>query len=135
MDTLNTKSGIIELAINGDPENVISFDPTDALFAEKFYRMSSEFTKSMNDFQNKARNFQNTKDENGIPLDVLDRITLVKDLCLYVRGKIDELFGAGTSQKVFGDSLNFESIAQFFDGILPYFKAARNAKMKKYTKS
>lgn len=134
MDTLNTNTGVIELAINGDPNKVIAFDPTNVIFAEKFYKMSGEFTQKMTGFQTKAQNFKNAKDENGVPVDVLDRIALVKDLCLYIHEKIDELFGAGTSEKAFGDSLNLEAIKQFFDGITPYFKAARSAKVNKYSR-
>jgi len=41
--------------------------------------------------------------------------------------------GAGTSQIVFGESLNIDAVVQFFEGIRPYMQKARAEKVAKYT--
>ena len=50
-----------------------------------------------------------------------------------MRDAIDNIFGAGTSQTVFGDAMSPEAIASFFEGITPYFQKASSDRIQKYT--
>lgn len=133
MEQVNT-SEIVEIAINGDPNRVIRFDPNDALFAEKFYKMQNSFNSKLTEYAVKVKTFSNRKDDNGVPEDIGKRIELIKELCLYIRGEIDNLFGSGTSQIAFGDALNIHAIEAFLTGVIPYFGKARKEKVNKYAR-
>lgn len=129
-------SGIKRIAINDDPNNVIEFNPTDVLFVERFYAMCQEFQVRLEEFdQRYAKLNEVGLDENGMLTDANDNFALQKEFCTYVRGKIDDLFGNGTSQKVFGNALSVDMITDFFEGITPFIWDARNERVKKYSNS
>lgn len=133
--SLTIDTGVIRLAINGDELRVIAFNPNDALFAEKFYKMLGTLQTRFTEYQIKAdivEAIQET-DANGIPLNTGERIELMKEVCIFARGQIDELFGAGTSQTAFEDALSIEAIIQFFEGVKPFVQSARADKVAKYT--
>ena len=121
--------------INDDPNRVIEFDPTDVTFAERFYDLLKKFQEKLADIQERSNEIEmhTETDENGIPLNVGDRIALIHEICAFARERIDYLFGAGTSQTAFGDALSPEAISQFFDGMTPFIRAARDEKVLKYT--
>ena len=134
MDSLRIDSGVKRLMINDDPENFIEFNPKDIVFAEKFYKLMSEFKTKLTEYEVLANQLDKEKevDELNIPVNAGKQFELLKEACGYVREKIDYLFGADTSQKVFGDLLSMEAFAQFFEGILPYIQTARSEKVDKY---
>lgn len=124
------------ISINNDPNRVIIFDPTDILFAEKFYRLAGEFEEQQGKYEKQMRELgsDHRVDQHGIPLNFLQRIEVAKTACQFMRDQIDILFGSGTSQMVFGNALSLDAISQFFTGIKPYIQQARREKVSKYTK-
>jgi len=135
MDTLTISTGEKHIAINGDPERVIVFNPSDVAFAERFYDLIREFEAKLKEYQprSEAIEIHQDVDENGVPLNLPDKLALMREVCEYMRSKIDGLFGAGTSQKVFGDALVLSGFEQFFRGITPYIQTARSEKIAQYT--
>lgn len=133
--SLTIDTGVIRLAINNDESRVIAFNPNDTIFAEKFYKMLGTLQSRFTEYRKQAEVVESKQetDANGIPLNTGERIELMKEICLFARGQIDELFGAGTSQKVFEDTLSIETIIQFFDGVKPFVQSARADKVAKYT--
>ena len=113
---------------------VVSFDPTDLLFAEKFYRLGKRIGEMEAEFNRKAEELDKDKsvDANGLPANVEQQIALMKDFVQRMRDEIDVLFGEGTSQAVFGNAYKFEVIGQFLDGITPYFSKTREEKVAPY---
>lgn len=134
MESIKIETGEIRLCVNGDENRIISFNPSDWLFAEKFYSVMGEFERKMEEFQQKARDLGDV-DEGETNIDWGPRLALLRELCDLMRGKIDELFGAGTAQKAFGDAMNLSMFGQFFDGITPYFKETRAKKIAPYLTS
>lgn len=136
MDSIQINTGEKRIAINGDSNNVIIFNPTDVMFAERFYRLIGSFQKKLTQYQGEARELEKnvSQDEYGIPLNAPELLELTKSGCLFVRSEIDGLFGEGTSQKVFGDTLSMDAFTQFFDGMSPFFQVARSDKLQKYTR-
>ena len=134
MDSIKIETGEKRLCINDDPERVITFNPSDLLFAEKFYQMLGDVDSKMTEYQRQAEALEadKEKDANDIPVNMQARFDLLRPTCDYSRSMIDSIFGDGTSQMVFGDSLNLDAFSQFFDGITPYFKTARAAKVAQY---
>jgi hypothetical protein len=137
VDSLKISTGEKRIAINDDPARVIVFNPDDVLFAEKFYNLYAELNTAQKDYQERAKQIDANKalDAAGVPVNVAERLAYLKDINHLLRGKIDDLFGAGTSQKAFGDALSFDMdvYKQFFSGITPFVKSARSAKVEQYS--
>jgi len=137
MDKL-TIDGVKRIAINDDSDRVIEFNPSDILFAERFYHIYQEFEQKQDEYLKRSEELDaqgNDLDEHGMPANTGERLEFMKEVCGFVRGKIDHLFGEGASQKAFGDALSMDMIAQFFEGITPYVEKARTNKITKYTSS
>lgn len=137
VETLRIDTGSIRLAINGDENRIIEFNPEDIVFVEKFYNLIKEFEVKEVEFREKAEKIAESQaelDGNGIPVNTLENIQLVRDLCDYLRDKIDAVFGAGTSAKAFEDAQTLNMFEQFFTGITPFVQKARGQKLEKYRK-
>ena len=134
MDSLQINSSVKRLAINDDPTRIISFDPGDVTFAERFYALMREFQTRMAEYQARASELEADQavDLNGIPINAAERIAVTREACMYIRERIDYLFGTGTSQTAFGDALSMDAFEQFFTGITPFISAAREEKILKY---
>lgn len=132
---LNINTGGIRLTINEDPNRVIEFNPDDIAFVENFYSLISEFEDKEVEFKKKAKELEkNTElDSYGIPKNTKGAIALMREVCDYFRGKIDSVFGDGTSNTAFGKANTIEMFAEFFEGITPFIQKARTGKIEKYT--
>jgi len=135
MESISIKSGKIRLAINDDETCVIEFNPSDIAFAERFYALLKEFDHKQAEYRQRAEELDAVAglDELGIPKRTPEGLALLRDICIYMREKVDYLFGAGTSQKAFGDALEIELFEQFFNGVAPFIQKARSERLKKYT--
>jgi hypothetical protein len=135
MDSITIVSGVKKIAINSDPDRVISFNPTDVVFAEKFYNLLGEFQDKLKEYQDRSAIIEAAAevDENNLPVNLPDRIALMREVCEYMRGRIDYLFGPDTAQKVFEDALSLDMFEQFFTGITPFIQQARADKVSKYS--
>lgn len=136
MDSLQISTGEKRIPITRDGTHVgeIVFNPTDTLFAEKFYQLMAEFREKFAQYraQAVALDKNTTKDENDLPANLGDRISLQKEICDYTKAKIDTLFGVGTSHMVFGDASELETLTQFFTGMIPFVQKARAQKVAQY---
>ncbi|MBG0770318.1 MAG: hypothetical protein H0S82_01340, partial [Anaerolineaceae bacterium] len=123
------------LAIDDDPERVISFVPDDVLFAERFYGLLDSIKVKEAEYRERAALLSENKtvDEFGIPETAPAGIALLREVCDFMRDEIDTVFGEGTSQKVFGEYRSLSMIEQFFKGITPYIQTARKEKTRQYT--
>ena len=135
MESLKIDVGEIRIAINDDPSLVIAFNPQDVVFAEKFYNLIGEFENKLKDYKLQSDQLEKVtaKDGNDLPINMDARIALLREVCEYIRGRIDYLFGAGTSQIAFGDVMAMEVFEQFFAGITPFFQKARAGKVAQYS--
>jgi hypothetical protein len=134
MDSIKINSGVKRIAINDDPERVITFNPTDIVFAEKFYKVLGEFQAQLKEYENKARAIEGVKevDADGLPVNLTDRIGVMREVCEYFAKQVDYLFGAGTAQKVTEGAVDIEIYEQFFTGITPFIQKARADKVAQY---
>ena len=132
---LNINTAGIRLTINEDPNRVIEFDPDDVAFVEAFHGLISEFEGKETEYRRRSEEIEknNEVDEYGIPKNAKEVIALMREVCEYFRSKIDEVFGEGTSNTVFGKANRLEMFAEFFEGITPFIQKARTGKIEKYT--
>lgn len=130
MDSIRIDTGAKRIAINDDPERVITFNPSDVLFVERFYKIVGEFEAKLHEYETRYAALP-VVENSGIP--VADaHLALLRETCEYVREKIDYVFGAGTSQIVFGDSMVLNAFEQFFDGVTPFIQNTRVEKVRQY---
>lgn len=124
-----------QVMIDDDPNRVITFDPGDILFTERFYEVIHDMEQKKDEYDRKMvlLNKRGGVDALGMPENMREMIALMRELCVYLRGQIDRLFGDGTSQMVFGDNLSLEAIGNFFRGIRPVIDSARADKVDKYS--
>lgn len=135
MQSLHINTGEIRLCVNDDPDRVIAFNPTDISFAERFYNLLGEFEEKEKEYRQKAEELQaNTElDKMGLPKNFRGSIALLRDTSGFLRDKIDDVFGDGTSQSVFGTANTLDMFEQFFTGITPFVQSAREQKISKHT--
>jgi hypothetical protein len=135
VDSLQINSGEKRIAINQDPDRVIVFNPKDVIFVEKFYLLIADFEEKSKEYQARFEELSKseTKDAHGFPVNTDARFELLKEVCVYIRGEIDNIFGKDASQKAFGDAYDIDQFKQFFDGMTPFIQAARAEKLQKYT--
>lgn len=138
-NTLKLNTGSVRLCITDDrngPERYLEFNPNDIIFAEKVYALERKFLEKQSEMEARANDLDavEEKDEFGLPVNTEERLAFIRDLSEWLRDQIDDLFGEGTSQMVFGDLHNLDVYEQFFEGIRPYFKKARAEKVDQYRK-
>lgn len=123
------------ILVNDDPNRVITFNPEDISFIDAFYDLIGEFDSKIEEFKQRELILRKNKavDKYDIPVSTKEEIKLTKDLCRYLREKIDALFGAGTADTAFGKANTPDMFVQFFDGITPFIQNAREKKVQKYT--
>lgn len=132
---LKTVSNVVRLTINDDPGRVITFNPQDVGFVERFFTLMDNVEAKEAEYTARLEDIQQDKGENtfGVPNAVRKEIALTAEICAYMREQIDMVFGAGTSQTVFGDLNVPDMFGEFFAGIAPHISAARAKAVKKYT--
>lgn len=132
--SININTGEITVLINGDESRAIVFNPNDLSFLESFCDLLEDFEKKEKEFKNKelALNANKDVDSRGIPQNIKGKIALNREICLYMREKIDTVFGAGASDTAFGEANTVDMFVQFFDGIAHFIKSARSERTAKY---
>ena len=137
MDNLQISTGEKRIPVSRDGVSVgeLVFNPSDTIFAEKFYRLLGEFQTKLQEYQSRSKQLDanQSEDENGLPENMSDRLGLVKEACQFIHAKIDDLFGIGVSAMLFGEALSLDAVQQFFEGITPFIRSARVEKIQKYT--
>ena len=135
MDSIRINTGEKRISINDDPTRVIVFNPSDVVFAETFYALVGEFDTKLSEYKLRSEimDADATLDANGMPANLDKRLALLREACTYMRSKIDSIFGKGTSQTAFGDTLSLDVFPQFFDGITPFIQAVREEKIAQYS--
>lgn len=132
MNDLKIDSGAVRLTIDGDENRVIRFYPTDVSFIEGFYELAYTFDKKRIEIEAKEKEILSGPGEYNEK--AMKAAKLRGDVFKTMREGIDRIFGAGTSQTVFGDHDNLSMAANFFVGVTPYIQAVRKREMERYTK-
>ncbi len=119
---ITIKTGL-RVVINEDPGRVIEFDPLDVLFVERFYALVRKFDEQEQAYKSRIAECVD---------DPQKAIDTIKDFYTFLTGEIDNVFGAGTSQKITQGAMDITALEQFFDGIIPIVEQSRAKKVKKY---
>lgn len=115
-------SGVKKIEVNDNGEYIL-LPLSDDSFVSRFYKLLDEIKRT-------GEGIAKTSETDITTVDSI--VELEKS----VRAKTDELFGAETCRKVFGDILpSMDLFVEFFGCLVPYFeeyKKERLAKMNKY---
>jgi hypothetical protein len=136
MDNLVIDTGLRRLKVTRDGKEVgeVSYNPTDYIFAEKYYAIFAFFEQKQKEYEGRMAEMDASteKDSFGFPANTPERLKLAEQICNDINEKIDEIFGENTSKIVFGDFKKLELYPQFFSSIAPDVQKARAQKVEKY---
>lgn len=125
MDSLKINTGKVRLQIldeDGNQRGIFTFNPSDIESAKRIIEIQKDFEMKNVEFQ-KRINAAETMEE---------KITILDELVTYFKKVIDDCFGEGSSQVLFGNDKSVEMFYDFFDGITPYYEKASKERMAKY---
>lgn len=127
MDSLQIKTGLVRIEIlddAGESRGIFKFNPEDVQAAQRFFNTQEEFIEKHAEFDKRAKEAQTVESE----------LELLNEIVDYIEQLIDECFGEGTSELLFGDNKTLSMFDDFFEGITPYYKKASEARKAKYRK-
>ena len=131
MESLHIDTGAVTLSINNDENRTITFYPTDVHFAEAFFDLVRDF---MQHRENVSKKEEAIKVSGSTAAEMSAKeVELLRDTYAFMRERIDNCFGAGTSEIVFGDHDSLGAYASFFRGVEPYVRKARTDELSRYS--
>lgn len=128
MQNLNFDDGSIKLAVQGNPNRLLVFNPTDYNLAAKFYKLVENSEIKGKEIREKAKIVEG-KDNKEL-------IQFLTETDGYFKGELDKVFGDGSSELIF-NGINIMSTASNGDFVLsnflmalyPYFEKASKSKV------
>ena len=131
MESLRIDTGAVTLSINNDESRTITFYPTDVHFAEAFFNLVRDFMQHREDV---SRQEEEIKESGGTAAEhSAKEVELLRETYAFMRERIDNCFGAGTSEIVFGNHDSLGAYASFFRGVEPYVRKARTDELARYS--
>lgn len=133
MDKIRIQRNVKRIEVN-DNGDVLELDFDDLNLPYRFYAMIKKFETDREKFtKDLAEKIKGMPDKDAAAAFV----EAERELNVYMRDAIDEVFGEGTCRKVYGDILpSVEMHMKFFDALRPFFEdeaQRRKAKMGKYS--
>ena len=133
MESLRIDTGAVTLSINNDENRTITVYPTDVHFAEAFFDLVRDFMQHREDV---SRQEEEIKESGGTDAErSAKEVELLRETYAFMRERIDNCFGAGTSEIVFGNHDSLGAYASFFRGVEPYVRKARTDELARYSSS
>lgn len=125
MASLTINTGSIQLDVldgHGNNRGVFRFNPTDVNLAKRFMVLFQDFKTYLTEVEK----VQNLNPEDGVDL-LIQTVEKLEHM-------IDECFGSGTSNLLFGEDKTMQMFEDFFSGLVPYFQNASEQRIAKYKK-
>ncbi|MEN6482582.1 MAG: hypothetical protein ABFD29_10475 [Anaerolineaceae bacterium] len=103
METFDTKSNI-QIVLDGDSSRVISFNPRDVMLRNRITQFMLNLQAKRTEIAERAQAIEavTEKDEDGIPINIKDALSFNTETSEYFISQLDDIFGDGTSEKLFG---------------------------------
>lgn len=124
----DSKDTLLRLALNGDENKIIEFDPGDVTFRKKFYNLKNELIKKQQELDSKQKQLNLETDE-----EIELAFKMEEDLFDYIAKTVDDLFEEGTTKKICGNRKNVFVLANSIIALVPYFEKFKNDTKNKYT--
>lgn len=126
MQSLQVRTGEIKLQIlddAGEERGIFKFNPTDITSAKKVFAFQNDLNAKQAEFEEKAKQCETPQ----------EKIELLDSVCDYFNNLIDECFGAGSSELLFGGAKTLSMYDDFIQGIIPYYQKASEERVAKYS--
>lgn len=130
MQSIKIKDNKIYLCINDDESKVISFDPNDVGFASRYYDFLDSLRDKESEYLCEAKSIDESDCDKNEKTKQIAK--LLAHMCEEVKNNLDIVFGVGTMDKIFGDTLRPDMFKDLLIGIAPYINSARDSKVEKY---
>lgn len=133
MEKIRIQRNVKRIEVNDNGE-FITLDFDDLNLPYRYYGMLKKLEKDRVKFSAEL-----AKKLKGKPSSICteELVNAERELNIYFRDAVDEVFGEGTCRKVYGDILpSLEMHMQFFDLLRPYFEEEakrRQERMSKYS--
>ena len=125
MPSLQIRTGEIKLEVlddRGETRGFFVFNPEDINTAKRLADIQKEFKVTQAEFEKRAETCETQQEQ----------INLLDEVCDYYRGLIDNCFGEGSSDILFGKAKTLGMFEDFINGITPYYQEASKKRMAKY---
>ena len=142
MEALQINTGEVRIPIvrNGQSVGEIVFNPNETTIAERFYRLLGNLSEKKKQMETRAKEMESntTYNADGVPTNLPEYLDFARNAHEALCVEYDSIFGAGTSQMVFGDFVpmneaGFQVHLQFINGFAPHIQKARAEKIAQYT--
>ena len=90
-----------------EPRGIFKFNPTDVTEARKIMELQSTYEQEKEEYVAKEKACETE----------LDKFKVLEEFAQMYRNKLDYIYGNGTTQALFGDSLTYDMFGQFFEMI------------------
>lgn len=127
MESLQIRTGQVRLQIlddQGNERGIFTFNPEDVEDAKRALDLREEFDAKVKDFEERSAHCETNA----------EKMDLLSEVVRYFRGLVDQCYGEGSSQLLFGEAKTLSMFKDFFDGIMPYYQKASDARISKYKK-
>lgn len=133
MESINIKTESQRtLCINDDESRWITFDAEDLNFYGRLKVLYSSLSGKQKEFEAKEKEARalEGEDDNGAPLMALALIDIQTEFASHMIQGMDNVFGEGTCQRLFGNSFNPDAYGQVIQAILAHISKYREKKLK-----
>ena len=122
--TLSLSTGALSVPVERDGKRVgaLTLTPDDPAFLNRFYALSPLLEERRQALAQLPEGVDHAA----------ETLAALQSACEEVRAAIDDTFGAGTSQLVFGDTCTPALLEQFFAGIAEILRPLREEKLAEY---
>lgn len=137
MNRIRINNGIKRIEVN-DNGDYITLSLDDSAFFDRFLSLYNNLLKMANEADEKKNGMKQKYGENSDNIEFTNEaFSLYYGFSRDMMGELDNLFGAGTCQKVFGDiTPTFELYIDFFEQLKPLideFADEKKQRMNKYS--
>ena len=138
MNRINVASEAVKITVN-DAGEAITLNLQDQRFMHTVTALVSEFTENAQAYKAKCEEIaampHDTKEEKFAQLTAVAAVS--NEICSMLKEKVDNVFGADTCKKVFGDIVpSIDAFADFFNQlseIIAERSSVRMEKLRQYT--
>ena len=101
----NFSRNTVKIAIDGDESKVIEFNPNDMLFRNRITEFMISVQGKQVEMAEKAEALEKAEQpaEGTLPSNIQDVLAFNQEVADYFISELDDLFGVGASEKLFGE--------------------------------
>lgn len=131
MESIKITDRKIRLMINDDESKIIAFDPQDVGFVNRYYGLIDFLNTKQAEYSSEGAAIDESTDSEQEKQ--RKGLKLLEKMCRETKEQFDIVFGAGTMDRIFGDTLRLDMFEELLYGIAPYINKARQKKIDQYT--